>query len=181
MQTLSIFFIIFALALLAIDDANFVNVPRSFNIKTSSKNVILVVRDLNNQASYEFCAVQKYRSPFEHRPRLHSNKNSNMIKYHNMIDMSFISQKCSNLRDNLIAKFNRQLDAVHIRFDDFRECSINKIVRKVRTNSTKMVIVGTSKENLKIDFNFTEFYTSIFILPEEYSNEIKVEKVFMLI
>lgn len=152
MQSLSIFFIIFALAQVAID-ANTFNVPQIFNIKTSSKNVILVVRDLNNHANYEFCAVQKYRSPFEQRPRLHSNsKNSNMVKYHNMIDMSFISQKCSNLRDNLIAKFNQRLDAVHIRFDDFSECSINKIVRRVRTNTTKIIIVGTSNENLvKID------------------------------
>lgn len=124
---------------------------------TRFRNVILVVRDLDNHASHEFCAVQKFRSPFESSalsslmglPIRKYQHHRHSSKYHSLLDMSANAQKCASapFRNGFLGR-RAFVDALHMRFDDFGTCSVNKIIRRVKTNATRMILLGTRDENL---------------------------------
>lgn len=121
-----------------------------------TSNVILVVRDLDKDVEYEFCAIEKsrYHHQHNHRHHRHNRRHDSMhtFKFMNMFDSSALAFSCMDtpIQNERVKmrQFNSQ--AVHIRLDDFYKCNFHQIFNRLKSNNTNMVILGTSDQNIVI-------------------------------
>jgi hypothetical protein len=118
-------------------------------VKAKNEHVILHVRDLNSQQKFEYCGVQKFRSPYE-QVGLRWDGTLRRTKYLSLVDIQVDSPCIAGGYQRPPPSFVQGYDAIHFRLKNLGECEMGEVLEHVKSESTRMVIVGTDNENLVI-------------------------------